>query len=94
MSSPTIYIIDVTNRDGVQTAKLGLAKIEKTMINLYLNELGMAVANSVAGAKGAIDGGVDAYINNVLKQKPLVADEVRFIAAHPEQARKLMTLTP
>jgi homocitrate synthase NifV len=31
---------------------------------------------------------------NVLKQKPLVADEVRFIACHPEQARKLMTLTP
>src|SRR4030042_6732941 len=27
------------------------------------NDLGMAVANSVAGAKGAIDGGVDAHIN-------------------------------
>ncbi|HEX77084.1 MAG TPA: homocitrate synthase [Dehalococcoidia bacterium] len=27
------------------------------------NDLGMAVANSVAGAKGAVDGGVDAYIN-------------------------------
>ncbi len=39
--TPTIYIIDVTNRDGVQTAKLGLAKIEKTMINLYLNDLGV-----------------------------------------------------
>lgn len=37
----TIYIIDVTNRDGVQTAKLGLAKLEKTMINLYLNEMGV-----------------------------------------------------
>ena len=37
----TIYIIDVTNRDGVQTAKLGLAKLEKTMVNLYLNELGV-----------------------------------------------------
>ncbi len=36
-----IYIIDVTNRDGVQTAKLGLSKLEKTMINLYLNELGV-----------------------------------------------------
>lgn len=41
MSEPTIYIIDVTNRDGVQTARLGLAKLEKTMINLYLNELGV-----------------------------------------------------
>jgi isopropylmalate/homocitrate/citramalate synthase len=37
----TIYLIDVTNRDGVQTAKLGLAKLEKTMINYYLNELGV-----------------------------------------------------
>jgi len=36
-----IYIIDVTNRDGVQTAKLGLSKLEKTLINLYLNEMGV-----------------------------------------------------
>jgi len=36
-----IYIIDVTNRDGVQTAKLGLSKLEKTMINVYLNEMGV-----------------------------------------------------
>ncbi len=38
---PGIYLIDVTNRDGVQTAKLGLSKLEKTMINLYLNEMGI-----------------------------------------------------
>jgi homocitrate synthase NifV len=36
-----IYIVDVTNRDGVQTAKLGLAKLSKTMINIYLNEMGI-----------------------------------------------------
>jgi len=36
-----IYLIDVTNRDGVQTARLGLAKLEKTLINLYLNEMGI-----------------------------------------------------
>jgi len=36
-----IYIIDVTNRDGVQTARLGLAKLEKTLINIYLNEMGI-----------------------------------------------------
>lgn len=41
MSKNKIYIIDVTNRDGVQTAKLGLAKLEKTIINLYLNEMGI-----------------------------------------------------
>ncbi len=38
---PNIYFIDVTNRDGVQTAKLGLSKLEKTLINVYLNEMGV-----------------------------------------------------
>jgi homocitrate synthase NifV len=38
---PEIYLIDVTNRDGVQTAKLGLSKLEKTMINIYLNDMGV-----------------------------------------------------
>ena len=41
MTKNKIYLIDVTNRDGVQTAKLGLAKLEKTMVNLYLNEMGV-----------------------------------------------------
>ncbi len=36
-----IYIIDVTNRDGVQTSRICLAKLEKTMLNLYLNEFGV-----------------------------------------------------
>ncbi|MDP2720060.1 MAG: homocitrate synthase [Dehalococcoidia bacterium] len=38
---PKIYLLDVTNRDGVQTAQLGLSKLEKTMLNLYLNEMGV-----------------------------------------------------
>lgn len=37
-----IYIVDVTNRDGVQTSRLGLAKLQKTMINIYLNEVGVS----------------------------------------------------
>ena len=36
-----IYIVDVTNRDGVQTSRLGLAKLQKTMINMYLNDMGV-----------------------------------------------------
>lgn len=36
-----IYLIDVTNRDGVQTARLGLAKLEKTILNLKLNKMGI-----------------------------------------------------
>ncbi len=36
-----IYILDVTNRDGVQTSRLGLAKIEKTVLNILLNKMGV-----------------------------------------------------
>jgi len=41
MANNKIYIIDVTNRDGVQTSRICLSKLEKTMINLYLNEMGI-----------------------------------------------------
>ncbi len=41
MAKPKIYIIDVTNRDGVQTSRICLSKLEKTMINLYSNEMGV-----------------------------------------------------
>ncbi len=36
-----IYILDVTNRDGVQTSRLGLAKLEKTVLNILLNRMGV-----------------------------------------------------
>lgn len=41
MSKPTIYLVDVTNRDGVQTSRICLSKLEKTMLNIYLNEIGV-----------------------------------------------------
>ena len=41
MAEKKIYIIDVTNRDGVQTSRLGLSKLQKTMINIYLNDMGV-----------------------------------------------------
>ena len=41
MTKSKIYIIDVTNRDGVQTSRICLSKLQKTMINLYLNEMGI-----------------------------------------------------
>ncbi len=41
MTDRYIYFVDVTNRDGVQTSRLGLAKLQKTIINLMLNELGI-----------------------------------------------------
>src|SRR6266567_3883307 len=39
---PAIHFLDVTNRDGVQTARTGLSKFGKTMINFYLARLGVA----------------------------------------------------
>ncbi len=41
MAKNKIYIIDVTNRDGVQTSRLGLAKLEKTLLNFYLDDAGI-----------------------------------------------------
>jgi homocitrate synthase NifV len=39
---PTIHFLDVTNRDGVQTARTGLSKFGKVMVNFYLARLGVA----------------------------------------------------
>ncbi len=41
MTRPKIYLIDVTNRDGVQTSRICLSKLQKTMINMYLNDMGV-----------------------------------------------------
>ncbi len=41
MAKNIIRFIDVTNRDGVQTSRLGLAKLQKTMLNIYLNKMGI-----------------------------------------------------
>jgi isopropylmalate/homocitrate/citramalate synthase len=39
---PAIHFLDVTNRDGVQTARTGLSKFGKVMVNYYLARLGVA----------------------------------------------------
>lgn len=41
MDKKKIYFVDVTNRDGVQTSRLGLAKLQKTIINLMLDDMGI-----------------------------------------------------
>ena len=38
---PKIYLLDVTNRDGVQTSRICLSKLQKTMINWYLDQMGI-----------------------------------------------------
>src|ERR1700688_3211541 len=39
---PSIHFLDVTNRDGAQTARTGLSKLGKVMVNYYLGRLGVA----------------------------------------------------
>ncbi len=41
MSNNKVYMIDVTNRDGVQTSRILLPKLSKTMLNIYLDEMGI-----------------------------------------------------
>ena len=41
MGENFIKFVDVTNRDGVQTSRLGLAKLQKTIINIMLNDMGI-----------------------------------------------------
>ncbi|MDA8155061.1 MAG: homocitrate synthase [Actinomycetota bacterium] len=41
MGDNKVYLIDVTNRDGVQTSRILLPKLSKTMLNLYLDEMGV-----------------------------------------------------
>ena len=38
---PSIYFIDVTNRDGEQTARICLSKLQKTVINWLLDQMGV-----------------------------------------------------
>jgi isopropylmalate/homocitrate/citramalate synthase len=39
---PKIHFVDVTNRDTVQASRMNLAKLQKTMVNVYLGELGIS----------------------------------------------------
>ena len=38
---PKVYFIDVTNRDGVQAARIEMSKFQRTMVNHYLGQLGV-----------------------------------------------------
>lgn len=36
-----VHIIDVTNRDAAQSARRNFSKLQKTMVNFYLNQMGI-----------------------------------------------------
>ena len=38
---PKLYFLDVTNRDAVQASRIIMAKLQKTMLNFYLAEMGI-----------------------------------------------------
>jgi homocitrate synthase NifV len=38
---PKIHFIDVTNRDTVQASRINLSKLQKTMVNFYLGQMGI-----------------------------------------------------
>ncbi len=37
-----IHVLDVTNRDGVQTSRICLSKLQKTLLNMMLDDMGVA----------------------------------------------------
>lgn len=89
--SNIIRLIDVTNRDGVQTSRICLSKLQKTMINLYLNEIG--VYQSEFGfpvthhERNYINANVELAKKGVIK--PLVLSGwIRAIAADVKEALK------
>src|SRR3984957_19887549 len=56
---PTVHFLDVTNRDGVQTARTGLSKFGKTMVNFYLARAGAFGDLRLSGWCRAIAGDVE-----------------------------------
>lgn len=93
MSQNTIYLIDVTNRDGVQTSQLGLAKLEKTVLNLYLDQLG--VFQSEAGfpttnhETNYLNGNLELEEKGAI-QRLRIAGWLRAIKADIELARQMV----
>ena len=91
---PKIYFVDVTNRDGVQTSRLGLAKLQKTMINLKL-------LNEALGNVSSDEFAVLYFIANTISLKKegrtriyreLIADKLGWLnEARPEYALKKVT---
>ncbi|MBA4374255.1 MAG: homocitrate synthase, partial [Thermodesulfovibrio sp.] len=84
-----IYLLDVTNRDGVQTSRILLPKLSKTLLNIYLDEMG--VYQSEIGFPGLrhetnyINGNLDLLEAGVIKRMRLggwcraVPEDIRLV---------------
>lgn len=68
----TVHIIDVTNRDGVQTSRILLPKLSKTMLNIYLDEMGIFQTEvgfpTLKHEVGYINGNLKLFEKGVMKQ--------------------------
>lgn len=84
-----IYFVDVTNRDGVQTSRLGLAKLQKTIINLMLDDMGITQSEfgfpTTMHELNYLNANLDLVKRGVIKRTKL-SGWMRAIAADVEQS--------
>jgi len=89
---PKIYIIDVTNRDGVQTARISLSKLQKTMVNYYLSKMGIYLSEfgfpSLEGERNYVEGNLRLREKGVFGQM-ILSGWTRAQASDVEKALKL-----
>ncbi|MFA6471116.1 MAG: homocitrate synthase [Candidatus Latescibacterota bacterium] len=88
-----IYIIDVTNRDGVQTSRICLSKLQKTMINFFLNKMG--IYQSEFGFPGTYHETNYLNANIELSDRGILSPIILggWIRALPEDLKKAVKLT-
>ncbi len=89
---PRIYIIDVTNRDGVQTSGINLSKLQKTILNIKLNDMGVYQSEmgfpALGSEKNYINSNLELAEKGVLK--PIVLEGwARAVSPDVERAKEL-----
>ena len=89
MADNRIYFVDVTNRDGVQTSRLGLAKLQKTIINMMLNDMGITQSEfgfpTTKHEINYLNGNLELVKQGVIKQTKL-SGWMRGIASDVEES--------
>jgi homocitrate synthase NifV len=90
-----IYFVDVTNRDGVQTSRLGLAKLQKTVINLMLDDMGITQSEfgfpTTRHEINYLNGNLD-LVNRGIIQKTKLSGWMRAMAEDVELSLKNVPL--
>ena len=91
MKENKIYFVDVTNRDGVQTSRLGLAKLQKTIINIMLDDMGITQSEfgfpTTQHEINYLNGNLELVERNVISQTKL-SGWMRAIASDVELSFK------